>query len=54
MIYNDDYYKQSGGIFFGDGNPSNLIDLYQKENALIIKIVGILRAKKNSVEALRA
>lgn len=44
LILNDDYYIQNGDYFMINGDASNLIDLYNNENAVTLNIVGILRA----------
>lgn len=43
VVYNDEYYKQLDETFTVNGDPSNLMDLYQSEKSITIKIVGILR-----------
>ncbi len=46
IILNDDFYKNVGGFFTLNGNPNDLTDLYNNENAIPVKISGILRAKE--------
>ena len=46
IILNDEYYRQVGDFFTINGNPTNLIDLYNNENAITLNISGILRANE--------
>ncbi|WP_346868308.1 MULTISPECIES: ABC transporter ATP-binding protein/permease [unclassified Clostridium] len=48
LALNDDYYKQMGNIFTINGTPDNLIDIYNNDNAITLKIAGIVRSSKNS------
>lgn len=48
LILNDDYYKQVDNIFSVNGDPSNLINLYQSENAITVRISGVLRGKEEN------
>lgn len=47
IILNDEYYKQLGDFFTINGNPTNLIDLYDNKDALTLNISGILRANED-------
>ncbi|HHV98696.1 MAG TPA: ATP-binding cassette domain-containing protein [Clostridiaceae bacterium] len=47
VILNNDFYKANGNFFTINGNPSNLIDLYNNERAISLKVSGILRPKEN-------
>jgi putative ABC transport system permease protein len=46
VALNNDYYKEEGDFFTVNGNPSNLIDLYNKESTIKLNVVGILRPKR--------
>lgn len=46
-ILNNDFYKNVDDFFMVNGNPSNLIDMYNSENAIRLKVVGIIRPKKH-------
>ena len=46
-ILNNDFYKANGNFFTINGNPSNLIDMYNNERAIPLNVVGILRAKED-------
>lgn len=48
LIYNDDYYAQSGKYFTVNGNTTNLENLYNNKNAVTLKISGIIRIKENA------
>ncbi|HBA03072.1 MAG TPA: sulfate ABC transporter ATP-binding protein, partial [Clostridium sp.] len=48
LALNDDYYKQMDNIFAINGTPDNLIDIYNNDNAITLKIAGIVRSSKNS------
>ncbi|WP_346938857.1 ABC transporter ATP-binding protein/permease [uncultured Clostridium sp.] len=48
LALNDDYYKQMGNIFTINGTPDNLIDIYNNDNAITLKIAGIVRSSKDS------
>lgn len=52
LIMNDDYYKKSGDYFTVNGVASNLIDLYNNDNAVTLKITGIIRAFEDSAVSL--
>ncbi|MEW8994563.1 ATP-binding cassette domain-containing protein [Clostridium sp.] len=48
LAFNDDYYKQMGNIFTVNGTPDNLIDIYNNDNSITLKIAGIVRSSKDS------
>jgi len=48
LALNDDYYKQMDNIFTINGTPDNLIDIYNNDNAITVKIAGIVRSSKDS------
>lgn len=48
LALNDDYYKQMGNIFTINGTPDNLIDIYNNDNTITLKIAGIVRSSKDS------
>lgn len=48
VILNNDYYVQNGDYFMVNGDASNLIELYNNENAITLNIVGILRAGEDA------
>lgn len=43
LVFNDEYYKQIGSYFTLN---TNFQDLYNSENALTLKVVGIIRGKE--------
>lgn len=45
-ILNNDFYKANGKFFIPNGDPNNLIDMYNNENAIKLNVVGILRPKE--------
>lgn len=45
-ILNNNFYKPVGNMYTLDGDPDNLIDLYNSNHAIKLKVVGILRAKE--------
>jgi len=47
VILNNDFYKGNGNFFTINGNPANLIDMYNNPRAIKVKITGILRTKKD-------
>lgn len=47
VIYNDDYYKQSGGIF-NAANVSEYDTLYDDDTGIKLTVVGILRIKEDA------
>jgi putative ABC transport system permease protein len=46
-ILNNDFYKANGDFFTLNGNPTNLIDIYNNERAIKLNVTGILRAKED-------
>ncbi|NLC45486.1 MAG: ABC transporter permease, partial [Clostridiales bacterium] len=55
VIPNDLYYKQEGELFVLNGDPKNPQELYESEEAISLKIVGIVRpARKTEIPALLA
>lgn len=47
VILNNDFYKANGNFFTINGNPANLIDMYNNPRAITLNVVGILRAKED-------
>lgn len=47
VILNNDFYKSMGNFFTINGDPTNLIDLYNNPNAIELNVVGILRPKED-------
>lgn len=55
LILNNDFYKKSGTTFVTNGNPSDLSDLYHKNDGITLRISGIIRMKQDSkVSALNS
>ncbi len=48
-ILNNDFYEERDGIFTIAGNPLDLSDLYNQENSVPLRIVGVLRIKKDKM-----
>ncbi len=48
MIYNDEYYVKSGDYYVVNGIASDLSKLYNSENAVTLKVSGIVRIKDGS------
>lgn len=46
-ILNNDYYTKIGNYFTLAGNPKDMSELYNNERAILLKISGILRIKKD-------
>lgn len=46
-ILNNDFYKVNGNLYTINGNPTNLIDMYNNKRAISLKVVGILRPKED-------
>lgn len=46
-ILNNDFYKANGNFFTINGDPTNLIDMYNNPRAIKLNVVGILRAKED-------
>lgn len=45
-VLNNDFYKANGNFFIPNGDPNNLIDLYNNERAIKLNVVGIVRPKE--------
>ncbi|HHT92740.1 MAG TPA: ATP-binding cassette domain-containing protein [Clostridiaceae bacterium] len=48
-IPNNDYYVERDGFFTLVGNPADMTEIYNRETAIPLKIVGILRIKKDKM-----
>ncbi|WP_409069497.1 ATP-binding cassette domain-containing protein [Clostridium sp. FAM 1755] len=48
LVYNDDYYTQSGKYFTVNGDTTNLENLYNNKNSITLKISGIIRIKEGA------
>jgi putative ABC transport system permease protein len=48
VALNNDYYKQTGNIFTINGTPNNLMDIYNSDNSITVKIAGVVRSSKDS------
>ncbi|WP_066874402.1 ATP-binding cassette domain-containing protein [Clostridium mediterraneense] len=48
LILNNDYYKKNGNIFMVNGNPDNLMDIYNSDTAITLKIAGIIRSTEDT------
>lgn len=48
LIKNDDYYVKNGEQFTVKGTSSNLIDMYNSDEAITLNIVGVLRSQEDS------
>jgi len=48
VILNNDYYVRAGDYFTLNGNPKDMMDLYNSEKAVSIKIAGIIRIKEDT------
>lgn len=48
LIQNDLYYKQEGNTFSINGNPSDLSNLYENEEAIGLTITGVIRIKEDA------
>lgn len=46
VVFNDDFYMDAGNFYTINGDPSNLIDLYNDEDAFELDITGVLRIKE--------
>jgi ABC-type lipoprotein export system ATPase subunit/ABC-type antimicrobial peptide transport system permease subunit len=51
LIMNNDYYKKSGDYYTVNGNAADLMTLYKSGKATTLKIVGVVRAKKDATIA---
>lgn len=47
IILNNDFYKSMGNFFTVNGDPTNLIAMYNDSRAINLNVVGILRAKED-------
>lgn len=47
VVLNNDYYKRIGNLFTINGNPNNLIDLWNSDNAIKLNVSGIIRQKED-------
>jgi ABC-type antimicrobial peptide transport system permease subunit len=45
-ILNNNFYREDGSIFTINGDPLNLIDMYNNDRAVKLKVAGILRPKR--------
>ncbi|MEE3809529.1 ABC transporter ATP-binding protein/permease [Lysinibacillus fusiformis] len=48
LIYNDTYYKKSDKFFQINGDPTNLSNLYENEDAVTLEITGVIRLKEDA------
>lgn len=48
LIKNDDYYVKNGEQFTVNGTSSNLINMYNSDEAITLNIVGVLRSQEDS------
>lgn len=48
-ILNNDFYAKKEGFFTINGDPTDMTSVYNSENAIPLKIVGILRIKKDKM-----
>ncbi|HBT64869.1 MAG TPA: sulfate ABC transporter ATP-binding protein [Ruminococcaceae bacterium] len=48
LILNNDYYKENGDYYTANAKKAGLNALYNSDNAVTLKIVGIIRAKENN------
>jgi putative ABC transport system permease protein len=46
-ILNNDFYKANGNLYTINGNPTNLISMYNNKRAIKLNVVGIIRAKED-------
>jgi putative ABC transport system permease protein len=46
-VLNNDFYKAMGDFFTINGNPTNLIDIYNNNRTIKLNVVGILRPKED-------
>lgn len=55
LILNNDYYKKAGNIYTVNTDPADLNNLYQSDNAITLKVCGIIRIKEDAtISALPA
>lgn len=48
LIKNDDYYVKNGEQFTVNGTSSNLMDMYNSDDAITLNIVGVIRGQEES------
>jgi putative ABC transport system permease protein len=48
LIKNDDFYKKNGEQFTVNGKASNLIEMYNTDEAITLNIVGVIREQEDS------
>lgn len=48
VVLNDNYYKKVGDNFTLAANPTNMIELYNNDSNITVKIAGIIRAKEDT------
>lgn len=48
IILNNDFYDKNGNLFISKVNSDNLIDLYNDDDAITVKISGIVRSSEDS------
>lgn len=48
LILNNDYYVQQGDRFTVNGSAAKLKELYNSDNAITLKIAGVIRAQEDS------
>ncbi|AOZ94332.1 ATP-binding cassette domain-containing protein [Paenibacillus crassostreae] len=48
LIKNDDFYKKNGEQFTVNGTASNLMDMYNNDEAITLNIVGVIREQEDS------
>lgn len=48
IILNNDFYDKNGNLFISKANSDNLIDLYNDDDAITVKISGIVRSSEDS------
>lgn len=48
IILNNDFYDKNGNLFISKVNSDNLIDLYNDDYAITVKISGIVRSSEDS------
>ncbi len=48
IILNNDFYDKNGNLYISKVNSDNLIDLYNDDDAITVKISGIVRSSEDS------
>ncbi|MHA0856075.1 ABC transporter ATP-binding protein/permease [Paenibacillus sp. CMAA1364] len=48
LIMNNDYYMRNGEQFIVNGTVSNLMDMYNSDDAMTLQIVGVIRGQEES------